>query len=54
MAEIYYSNKSESEFDHFELRDINATEERYLQHIDALKIIDSGKTMLHLPNCKMG
>lgn len=42
MAEILDSSgESESDFDGFELRDINAAEERYLQHIDSLNDIDS-------------
>ncbi|CAC5415608.1 unnamed protein product [Mytilus coruscus] len=39
MAEIFDSSDSKS--DGFELQDINAAEERYLQHIDALNNIDS-------------
>ena len=41
MAEIFDDSDSENEFEGFELRDINAAEERYLQKIEALNNIDS-------------
>ena len=41
MAEIFNNSDSETEFEGFEVRDINAAEARYLQHIENMGNIDS-------------
>ena len=41
MAEIFNNSDSETEFEGFEVRDINAGEARYLQHIENMENIDS-------------